>query len=67
MQLLVYAFVEYWIVSNVLNMTNNAIGLLETTYSRVSFRPHNHYDCCTILAENSPSEFEYTVLQNIMT
>jgi len=48
-------------------MTNNAIGLLETTYSRVSFRPHNHYDCCTNLAENSPSEFEYTVLQNIMT
>jgi len=41
------ASAEFWIASTVLNMTNNTIGLIETTYSRVSFRPHNHYDCCT--------------------
>ena len=44
-----------WIVSNVLNVINNTIGLPETTYGRVSFRTHNHYDCCTEEAENSPS------------
>jgi len=52
---LVVCICRIWIVSNVLNVINNTIGLPETTYGRVSFRTHNHYDCYTEEAENSPS------------
>ena len=46
------ASAEFWIASKVLSVTkNNAI--LETI--QVSFRPHNHYDCYTKEAANSPS------------
>jgi len=48
-------------------VTNNTIGLLETTYGRASFSPHNHYDLLykkrLIIVR---LEIEYTLLLNTL-
>ena len=52
-------------ILDVLNVTNSAIP--ETTYGRVSFKPHNHYDCLQNGLKIVGLEVEYKILLNTLT